>query len=195
MPLLLETIKIKDGTIYNLDYHQKRCDRSRKALFASKNILTLSDYIDPPIKGLFRCRIVYDQKIHSVKYIPYEEKKIESLRIIPANIDYRYKFANREALNDLLKRRQNCDEIIIEKNGYLTDTTISNLAFFDGEVWHTPERPLLEGTMREKLLLSSFLKTAAIKKSDLTHFTHVALINAMLGFKILNNFPMKNIKG
>ena len=189
MPLLLETIKIEDGTVYNLPYHQKRCNESRKALFSSKNILTLADYIDPPIKGLYRCRIVYDRNIHSVKYIPYEAKNIESLRIIPAAIDYSHKFADREALNDLLKKRQNCDEIIIEKAGFLTDTTISNIAFYDGEEWFTPEKPLLEGTMRAKLLASNFLKTGKIRKSDLKHYTHVALINAMIGFKVLNTDP------
>jgi len=41
--------------------------------------------------------------------------------------------------------------------------------------------------MRQKLLDEGFLHTRDIKKEDLSHYTQVALTNAMLGFKILKN--------
>ncbi len=189
--LLLETIKIDAGEVFNLSYHQARCDESRKVLFNSKNRLDLSTLIQAPSEGLYRCRILYDEKMYSIEYIPYMAKKIHNIKIIPSNITYNYKYANREELNTLLQNQKDIDEIIIEKEGYLTDTTIANIAFYDGKQWFTPEEPLLKGTMREKLLDEGFLHTRKIKKEDLKNYTQVALMNAMIGFKILNNFTIK----
>ncbi len=185
--LLLETIKIEDGEVFNLPYHQARCDKSRKSLFASTDRLDLDSLIEAPSKGLYRCRILYDEVMHSIDYIPYIPKEIYQLKIIASDITYDYKYANREELNILLQKQKGIDEIIIEKEGYLTDTTIANIAFYDGVQWVTPAQPLLEGTMRAKLLDEGFLYKKEIQKKDLKNYTHVALMNAMIGFKILNN--------
>ena len=189
MSLLLETIKIEDGIIHNLSYHQARCDKSRKELFRSPDKLDLSSVIRAPVTGLYRCRILYNEIIHSIEYIPYMPKEIHTLKIIPSNIKYDHKYADRKELNNLLQIQKGIDEIIIEKEGYLTDTTIANIAFYDGKQWFTPMKPLLEGTMRAKLLEEGFLRTKKIKKQDLKNYTHVALMNAMLGFK-----PIKDIQ-
>ena len=189
--LLLETIKIEDGEVSNLSYHQARCDESRKVLFDSKDILDLSSLIQAPSKGLYRCRILYAEKIHSIEYIPYTPKEIHKLKIITSDLVYDHKYANRDALNKLLQAQPDVDDILIEKEGYLTDTTIANIAFYDGEQWLTPEKPLLKGTMRAKLLDEGFLHTRNIKKEEITDYTHVALMNAMIGFKILNNFKIQ----
>ena len=192
--LLLETIKIEDGEVSNLSYHQARCDESRKVLFDSKDILELSSLIQAPSKGLYRCRILYAEKIHSIEYIPYTPKEIHKLKIITSDLVYDHKYANRDALNKLLQAQPDTDDILIEKEGYLTDTTIANIAFYDGEQWLTPEKPLLKGTMRAKLLDEGFLHTRNIKKEEITDYTHVALMNAMIGFKILNNFSIQILK-
>lgn len=192
-PLLLETIKIEGGEIYNLNYHQRRCDYSRKKLFNISKSLKLEKIIQAPQKGLFRCRIIYAQEVHSVEYIPYIEKDIQTLKIVSSNLNYTFKYANRDTLDTLLAIHKNVDEVIIEKGGLLTDTTISNLAFFNGTQWFTPESPLLKGTMRQKLLDDGFLQTKNIKKDDLSEYTQVALINAMLGFKILKNIKLEDL--
>lgn len=189
LPLLLETIKIEEGKIHNLPYHQARCDRSRQELFGCTERLDLSSLIDAPETGLYRCRIRYERSLHSIEYIPYTPKEITSLRIVTAEIDYSFKYADRSALDALLASNKDVDEVIIEKEGYLTDTTIANIAFYDGSQWFTPERPLLKGTMRAKLIDEGFLKTKQIKREDLEKFTQVALMNAMIGFKIIN--PVK----
>jgi len=191
MPLLLETIKIEDGKLSNLSYHQARFDKSRKDLFKVTRKTDLSSIIKAPQKGLYRCRIVYDENIRSVEYIPYKEKNIQKLKVVPSDINYKYKYANREAFNKLLQTYSDYDEIIIEKDGYLTDTTISNIAFYDGDKWFTPEYPLLEGTMRSKLLDEGFLHKKEIKKEDLKNYSQIALMNSMIGFKILNNFTIE----
>ena len=190
-PLLLETIKIEDGEIYNLVYHQRRCTKSRQILFGSNDILDLSSFIDAPKTGLYRCRILYAEHLHSIEYIPYTSKEIRSLRIVSSDIEYSLKYADRDALNALLESNRDVDEVIIEKEGFLTDTTISNIAFFDGKQWVTPVKPLLEGTMRAKLIDEGFLQPGKIKKEDLKNYSKVALMNAMIGFKILKIEPYK----
>ena len=191
-PLLLETIRIENGEIYDLPYHQARLDRSRKTLFHTEETLSLSQVIEPPPRGLYRCRILYDTTVHSVEYLPYTPKEIGSLRIVPADIEYACKYADRKAFETLLKENSDVDEIIIEKEGLLTDTTISNVAFFDGEQWVTPAKPLLEGTMRAKLLDEGLLRTAEITKEMLSGYTQVALMNAMIGFRILKHFDIRS---
>ena len=190
-PLLLETIKIEDGEVSNLSYHQSRCNESRKALFSSTDILDLSSSIQAPSTGLYRCRILYDEKIHSVEYIPYTPKEIHRLKIIASDLEYNHKYADRDALNKLLQAYPEVDDILIEKDGYIKDTTIANIAFYDGKQWFTPENPLLKGTIRAKLLDEGFLHTRKIKREDIKNYTQVALMNAMIGFKILNNFTIK----
>ena len=192
-PLLLETIKIEEGEIHNLSYHQARCTKSRQKLFNCSDILDLSTIIDAPETGLYRCRIIYAETLHSIEYIPYIPKKIETLKIVPSNIEYSFKYANRDALNALLEANRDVDEVIIEKNGLLTDTTLSNIAFFDGKKWFTPNKPLLEGTMRARLIDEGFLQTKEIRQNELSDYSQVALINAMLGFKILNIDAIQNI--
>ena len=189
--LLLETIKIENGEIHNLSYHQQRCDRTRKALLNSTDTLNLIDSIEPPQKGLYRCRILYTNTLHSVKYIPYTPNEIHSMKIVESDINYNFKYANRDMFISLLAEHNDVDEIIIEKEGYLTDTTISNIAFYSKGVWVTPTTPLLQGTMRQKLLDDGFLQKRNIKKDDLHQYSQVALMNAMVGFKILNHFNIK----
>ena len=191
MSLLLETIKIENGNIENLSYHQIRFDRSRRELFNITDKIDLASLIKVPDNELYRCRIVYDKEIHTIEYIPYAEKKIQKLKIVTSDINYNYKYADRKALNTLLEKERGFDEIIIEKEGYLTDTTISNIAFYDGNKWFTPAQPLLEGTMREKLLDEGFLHKKEIKKEELKDYSQIALMNSMIGFKILNNFTIK----
>jgi len=189
LSLLLETIKIEDGTINNLSYHQTRFNTSRKELFNIREEIDLATLIQAPKTGLYRCRIVYDKKVHTVEYIPYVPKEIKKIKIVTSNIEYDYKYANREKLNTLRERERDFDEIIIEKEGYLTDTTIANIAFYDGDKWLTPSQALLPGTMRAKLLDEGFLHLKDIKSEDLKNYSQIALMNSMIGFKVLNIDP------
>ena len=186
---LLETIKIEDGQVINIEWHNRRCNKSRLELFDEKKLLNLEEFIEAPKKGLYRCRILYDSKINSVEYIPYTPKKIKSFKIVKSNINYSYKYSDREELNELLDNAY--DDIIIEKNSLLTDTTIANIAFYDGKQWSTPINPLLEGTLREKLLSEEFLILKNIKSEDIKNYSHFALMNAMIGFQIQKNINIK----
>ncbi len=194
-PTLLETIKIENGEVFNLACHQTRCDQSRKALFHTQDTLDLASYIHPPPTGLWRCRILYAEQIRSIEYIPYASKALKRLKIVSSNLEYSYKYADRTALDTLVQAQQNFDDIIIEKEGYLTDTSIANIAFYDGTVWYTPQKPLLKGCMRAKLIDDGFLQTKAIRSDDLKDYTQVALMNAMLGFKVLKDVQIEDLQG
>lgn len=189
---LLETIKIENGSIVNIEYHQKRFDDSRKKLFKGTTPIDLLKNIVPPISGLYRCRILYDKEIKSIQYLPYSPKTFKNFKIVTSNIDYSFKYANRDGLENLKAQYPLFDEIIIEKNGLLGDTTISNIAFFDGERWITPASPLLKGTMRAKLLDEGFLSEQDIKASEIKKFKKFSLLNAMLGFKEIENYHIEN---
>lgn len=191
-PLLLETIRIEEGIIHNLPYHQARMNRSREHLFHTFSVIDLASHLAiPKENGIIRCRVLYGQEIENIEYLPYTPKEIHTLKIVSSDIQYHYKYADRKKLDNLLTAHPNADEVIIEQDGLLTDTTISNIAFFREGKWYTPKKPLLEGTMREKFLKQGILHPHNIRKDEVKSYSHVALINAMLGFKILNKITIE----
>ncbi len=190
MQELFETIKIEDGKIFNLQWHNQRLNRSRLELFSIDKPINLLDYIDsPPKQGLFRCRIIYATEVKSVEYLPYTPKKFKHFKIVESNLEYDYKYSDRSELNRLMV--EGYDEIIIEKENLLTDTSIANIAFYDGKEWLTPKRPLLRGTTRERLLEEGFLTLKDIKKENIKEYSHFALMNAMIGFQIQNSITIQ----
>lgn len=179
---LLETIKIENGQIMNIEWHNQRCNHSRKVLFNSNNKLNLEQFITAPKEGTYRCRVLYGKEVDSVEYLPYVPKEITNIKIVQSHIAYAHKYSDRSELHSLIP--PSYSEIIIEKNDLLTDASIANIAFYDGEEWLTPKYPLLKGTMRAKLLNENFLKVKNIRSGDIHSFSHFALMNAMIGFKI-----------
>ncbi|MFT7880094.1 MAG: aminotransferase class IV family protein [Sulfurimonas sp.] len=193
--LLLETIKCENGLFHHLEYHQQRVDKSRRELFGLTDTLDLASMLKAPDDKCYRCRVLYAHKVESIEYIPYKPKEIRTLKVVAADFTYDYKFADRSALDRLLKEYPEADDVIIEKEGLITDTTIANIALFDGEQWVTPKKPLLEGTMRAYLLDQGFLQEKDIPSDSLKKYEKVALMNAMLGFKILSHINILTSQG
>ncbi|HNW97641.1 MAG TPA: aminotransferase class IV [Bacteroidales bacterium] len=193
---LLETIKLEKGQVCNLRYHQRRVDDSRMILFNIKEQLDIEPAINVPLRarqGVYKCRIVYGKEINDIQYIPYLTKKIKSLQLVEDNeIDYKFKYANRECFDSLL---DDCiyDEILIIRNGFITDTSFSNIIFFDGNRWYTPASPLLKGTKRQQLLDEGKIFAEEIRPSDLKHFSKAMLINSMLDFNLKRMIPICDI--
>ncbi len=181
----LETIKIVDGNISHLSYHNRRFNETRKAHFDCEPI-DLSTLLCPPSKGLYRCRIVYDENIKSVTYHPYRSKEITKIELVESDIEYAYKYADRSRLDALLKKSY-ADEVLIVQKGLVTDITIANVAFFYKGSWYTPQEPLLAGTTRARLLDQKKLIPAQIEVKDIKKFEKFAMMNAMVGFKELPN--------
>jgi 4-amino-4-deoxychorismate lyase len=173
----IETILITDK-IENLKFHNERMNQVRK-VFYNASAINLSDYMEIiPDK---RVRVIYEKDIKKIEYFELQKREFKKLKIVYCDdIEYSYKSENRDKLNSL--KVKDFDEIIIVKNGLITDTTISNLAFFDGEKWITPKIPLLKGTKREELLQKGFLKEKDIKIDEIKNYQKVAMMNAIIGF-------------
>lgn len=194
---LIETIQVKNGVLQDINYHKQRFRKTRMKIFGCKPDIDLSDFVllTPELKnGLYKCRVTYDSQIRNVEFESYKPKTIASLKIVHCNtIDYKYKYKNRSDINELYKRRKKCDDVLIVKNGYITDTSFCNVLFFDGKDWYTPSTPLLEGTKRQKLLEKNIIKEKGIKVSDLRQFRSAMLINAMLDFDLCRTIAIANV--
>jgi len=181
--IFTEAIKLKDGFLHNLEYHQTRVNQTTTHFYgdANINLMLLQDTIpDNARKGLFKCRVVYSNKIHNIEYVPYIFKKIRNVGIVADNtIDYSHKFANRDQLNTLLTD-SGFDDIIIIKNGLVTDASASNLIFISDEALVTPIDFLLPGTKRQYLLDKGIIKEKRISLEDIHNYHRIAFINAMI---------------
>ncbi|KIM02884.1 MAG: hypothetical protein KU28_11800 [Sulfurovum sp. PC08-66] len=192
-PKLIETIKIQNGTIGNLAYHNARLNRTRRELFGCFEPIDLHTHIAPPkAQQLYRCRITYAQEIETIEYIPYTPKEQKDFRVAQSDIDYPYKYANRETLDRLKAQFAHCDDIIVVHKGVLKDTTIANIAFFDGKIWWTPKEPLLAGTMRQYLLDNRKIQAKELKIDEISSYHGFAIMNAMVGFKVIKDYTIRS---
>jgi 4-amino-4-deoxychorismate lyase len=180
---LFETIRIADGIPQHLEWHERRMILARQECWQRNDPIHLEQrLIAPPEfrKGVVRCNVSYGPEIGEISYAHYEKKIIRSLKLVPCDeIDYHLKYTDRELLEQLLLKREDCDEIIIVKDGLITDTSMSNLILFDGVKWNTPEKPLLAGTTRERLLFEQKIFLRPCIPSFLHFCIGVKLINAM----------------
>lgn len=185
MSLLIESIYLKDGEFRNLKYHQARMESSSRELFGVSNKWTLENKLQSseyPETGLYKVRVIYDTEVRQIEFVPYLTKPVQSLKRVSSDtINYGHKFENRQALNELYQQRGNCDDIIIVRNGFVTDASYANLIFRKGEEWFTPATFLLAGTMRAYLLDSHQIKSTEIRVEDVVKYESCKLINAMLG--------------
>ena len=168
----------------NLSYHNQRFNDTRSTFWKGCSRLELSEYIraeysEAPVK----CRVVYRERIEEVSYTPYVIRPVNSLQLVYSDsIEYTYKSTDREAINALFSQRGNRDDVLIVRNGLITDTSIANVALYDGNVWHTPRVPLLRGTQRAALLNKGVIFEKDIKQEELFDYSHMVLFNAMIDF-------------
>jgi len=176
---------VLDGQIFHLQYHQKRYESVLQSLgvFAYKN---LHEHLHVAPKGLYRCKIIYDENSLEVACFEYTKREIQSLKLVyNDDIDYAQKSTNREQLDALYALRQGCSDVLIVKHGLITDTSIANIALYKNGVWCTPKTPLLRGTTRARLLEEKKIIEKDIYVKDLKEYTGVALLNAMVEFDII----------
>ena len=182
---LLESIYLKDGVFRNLSYHEARMRKSWRDLFNRNDTTDLNDYLKTlqiPSVGLYKTRVIYDTTIHKVEFVPYVINPVKSLKLIHNDtISYDYKFLDRTVINNLYSQREKADDILIVKNGFITDTSYANILFKKDGDWYTPVHCLLKGTMRESLLEARLIRETAIDVNNYSLFESFKLINSMLG--------------
>jgi 4-amino-4-deoxychorismate lyase len=198
LPLFIETIRLDDGQLSNLRFHDERLNLTRKINFEKNQQWWLSQLIDIPEKfhrGLFKCRVTYGAQIEKIEFEPYQPRLVRRLRLIDDNtIEYHFKYKNRAPLNALFAQRGNADDVLIIKNGFITDTSYANIALWDGKKWLTPSTFLLAGTQRARLLEENLIFEQKIRAQDLPKYSHARLINSMLDFETTPNILIENIQ-
>lgn len=184
MHRFVESIKVKDGIIENIEYHNRRFEFTMLSFFKSAWKINLADLITVPekyTKGVYKCRVVYSSGIEKIEFTPYSKRYIRTVKLVYDNeIDYTFKYEDKSSLDKLKALYPDYDEILIVKNGMVTDSSFSNIAFFNGTEWLTPAVPLLKGTKREKLISDGFIYPVAIRPDDIHDYKKISFINAML---------------
>jgi len=180
----VESIKISNGTISDLEYHTRRFNATMIAVFGKIISTDLIDLLRVPEEyssGIYKCRILYSSSIEKIEFAPYHKREIRNIKLVYDNtIDYTFKYEDKSSLEKLKALHPEFDDILIVKNGIITDTSFSNAAFFDGAEWYTPSSPLLRGTKREKLISAGIIKPAEIRPEDIHYYKKLSFINAML---------------
>ena len=196
--MLLETIRLQNGKLQNVFWHNRRSNAARADLFGQQDPWDLKTLISIPKKakhGLWKCRVVYDKNNHSIEFEPYQAKAIQGVGLVNADhIEYAYKYSDRQAIH-ALKTQSGADEILMVKNGLITDFSYANAAFFDGKTWFTPSKPMLQGTRRAQLLAKKRIVEMDIRPSDLNRFVGFKPINAMLQFGRTSMLKMEVLGG
>ncbi|MDR3652494.1 MAG: aminotransferase class IV [Paludibacter sp.] len=186
MYLFVESIKLINGVFYRLKLHQERVNKAFETCFPQCEPINLIENLSQygiPQDGIYKCRIVYDEDIHSVEFTPYVRREIHSLKLVETELESRiYKLEDRSGFNAAFAQRGDCDDVLLVKNGLLTDTSYCNIALFDGENWYTPRIPLLYGVNRTELLSQKLLIEEDIKPDDLVNFQRIRLFNALIEF-------------
>jgi 4-amino-4-deoxychorismate lyase len=164
-----------------------RFNAARNEAFGCGNFIDLSQAIEIPqtmITDIYKCRVLYTSEIETIDFQPYTPKLLRTLKLVEGgDIDYHLKYEDRSALSVLLEQKGEADDILIVKNGCITDTSYSNIAFSDGKEWFTPDTYLLNGTQRQYMLAQGLLKACRITPADLHKYSAAKPINAMLKFE------------
>jgi len=193
---LFESIRVEGGRAHLLQYHQNRLNRSYLELFKTTCPWALESIHPglPPVR-LFKLRFKYNKDSFSFETLQYTPGKIENLKLIEINsYSYDFKFTDRSGIDQAFNLRGDCDDVLMTKNGLLTDTSYCNILLFDGTDWITPAQPLFKGVQREYLLDQKMIKVREIHKGDLTLYIGCQLINALNSFDKNRKFSVDCIK-
>lgn len=181
-PTFSEVIKVNNSTFCNLPLHVARVRETTRHFFGEPLELMISNQDIPKTvgMGLVKCRIIYARTVQSIEFTPYTRRKIGSMALVCSNdIDYRYKSTNRSIFSSLFAY-SGSDEILIVKNGRITDSSFSNVVFEDATGFYTPSFCLLPGVKRAALLQEMRIKLRDIMVSDISSYSRLYLINAMI---------------
>lgn len=181
----IETIKIQNRKLNNINFHNRRFNSTLKHFFNKNSNILLENYIDLSkisSNDTYKCRILYGKfGIVDISFELYKPKLIHNLKIVNSDlINYEFKYEDRDNLTNLYNKKENCDDVLIVKNGYITDTSYANVVFFKNGDWFTPDTYLLNGTKRQFLLREKKISEMPIHISDIYKYEFISIINAML---------------
>ena len=192
----IETVCLEEGQIVRPLYHNARMNAVRRECFGALDNVRVEDIIDAAFRPLqrTRCRISYGAEVMGVEYFPYRLRRVQTVNLVSAEdgFDYHLKSADRSGLDALFALRGTADDVLIVRDSRITDTSIGNVALFDGERWFTPSSPLLKGTHRQFLLDEGRIFERNIRVKDLCNYSAVRIFNAMIHWSEVE-LPMSSV--
>lgn len=193
----IESICCVNNSLRNLEFHQARLNRTHRHFFPEAQPLSLAKDIEIPshlTNDKYKLRVLYAETIQEISFQPYQPHPLQSISFAPidSSFDYSHKSTDRSYLSTLVNNYQT-DDLILIKNGYITDTTLANLVFFDGYQWVTPTTYLLKGCMRSWLLSTGQIIEKEIRPEDLIHYQSFKRINAMMSLEESPSLPISLI--
>lgn len=198
MQSFIESISYQQEQMPLLHWHQQRFVRTQLANFGQLLYpdlrAAMAAFQAPTDDKKYKCRVEYSAENLDLAFIPYLPRVIKRLVLRTADkIHYGFKSTDRSQLNALTKGLHPDEEILIIREGYLTDSSFSNIALYSNGDWLTPEAPLLEGVHRQFLLEKGILKMAAIHLNNIKLFSKIRLINAMTDWEHAWELPVSAI--
>lgn len=208
--LLLETLHYENGALQNVIWHNRRFNDTRKQLFgqaqpldleaifedflAQNAVIFIENIQKKQLHTYQRCRILYNKYgVERIEIVETLRRNIKTVQLIAAEtLDYTFKYADRTGF-DTLSKNIKADEMLIVKEGFLTDTTYANIVLLEKNKWITPSKPLLKGTKRAKLLAKQKIYEADVTPQDLYRFREMRLINATTDLENSPRIDIQNI--
>ena len=65
---LFESLKVENRELFNIEYHNRRLNDSRKIIFGSPDLINLKDAVAVPDRitnAVYKCRVIYKENILS----------------------------------------------------------------------------------------------------------------------------------
>ena len=128
----------------NIEAHKKRMQETAYYHgFKAPKLPNIEELLNDDImEGKVKCRMRYYNDISSISFEKYVRRSINTLKLVSASPNYAFKFSDRSAIEDILKLKNGCDEILIVRNGLITDTSYSNVVFSKNEFFTPPTQYL-----------------------------------------------------
>lgn len=191
----IETICLNDGDYPLLELHQQRVNRAFAAHFPGIEPHNLTRILPrDKFPSKYKVRVVYDAARASIEFTPYVSRTVNAIQMVREDaIDYAHKYEDRSELQRLFELREGADEILIIKNGLVTDCFYANPAFWDGSNWYAPTSCLLHGVRRIHLINTGKVELIRITERDISSFEKISLVNALLDLDECS-LPIRAIK-
>ncbi len=183
----VESIRVEHRHLMNTKWHEQRMGQTMRQYFGVTTDVKLEQVVTLPQdldEKTYKCRIEYGISIGRITIEPYVPREVRTLRLVADDdIAYSFKAVDRSLFDRLMSCKDGADDILIIKNGCVTDTSFSNVVLLRDGIWYTPDTYLLNGTCRQRLLSEGIIRETRIEPDSLELYAEIRLINAMLDWE------------